>query len=271
MAIYAIGDVQGCYDELARLLDRLRFDPATDEAWFVGDLVNRGPASARVLELVIGIGRSATVTLGNHDLHLLALAYGQTPGPADAALADVLNHPYSDRLVDWLRRRPLAHYRPDLNTLTVHAGVIRDWDPLQTVKLAREVERALRGPRCAEFLAAMYGDRPARWSAELTGIDRLRFIVNCLTRIRYCTPDGRLDFRHKGPPADYRGTLVPWFDLPNRASASVRIVFGHWASLGLLERDNLLGIDTGCVWGRELTAVRLDGPARVVNVRAKSH
>jgi bis(5'-nucleosyl)-tetraphosphatase (symmetrical) len=168
--------------------------------------------------------------------------------------------------MDWLRARPLAHYRPDLNTLMVHAGVAPDWDPLQTVKLAREVEHVLRGDGCRQFLAQMYGNQPDRWSAGLAGIDRHRFVLNCLTRIRYCHADGRLDFTENGPPGSQPQELVPWFELPGRATQAVRIVFGHWSSLGFLQRANLLGLDTGCVWGRTLMAVRLDGPARVFSV-----
>lgn len=266
MAIYAIGDVQGCYDELSRLLEQFKFDPSEDELWFVGDLVNRGPQSLDVLRLVASLGKSATVTLGNHDLHLLALA--ETNAAPEAELAPIINAADSADLLDWLSRQSLAVYRPELNTLMVHAGVEPSWDPLQTVKLAREVETVLRGERRAEFLCHMYGQQPDRWSTHLEGIGRLRFITNCLTRIRYCSADGRLDFEYKVPPGQQPDDLIPWFDLPNRATGTVRIVFGHWASLGLLQRPNLLAIDTGCVWGRELTAVRLEGPSRIYSVSA---
>jgi bis(5'-nucleosyl)-tetraphosphatase (symmetrical) len=266
MAIYAIGDVQGCYDELARLLDALKIVEGEDELWFVGDLVNRGPRSLEVLRLVRSLGRTALVTLGNHDMHLLAFARAATGREPDTGLRQVLDAPDCAELVDWLRTRQLAHYRPDLNTLMVHAGVAPEWDPLQTVKLAREVERVLRGDGCAAFLREMYGNEPARWSPALAGLGRLRFILNCLTRIRYCRADGTLDFTQSGPPGSQAEGLVPWFDFAWRASQSVRVVFGHWSSLGLLQRANLLGLDTGCVWGRTLTAVRLDGPARTYSV-----
>jgi bis(5'-nucleosyl)-tetraphosphatase (symmetrical) len=266
VAIYAIGDIQGCYDELARLLDVLKIDAADDELWFVGDLVNRGPRSLDVLRLVRSLGRAALVTLGNHDMHLLAFALAAGRRDPDTELRQVLEAPDCAELIDWLRARPLAHYRPDLNTLMVHAGVAREWDPLQTVKLAREVERVLRGDGCAAFLREMYGNEPERWSPALEGIARLRFVLNCLTRIRYCRADGALDFAENGPPGTQSPGLVPWFDLPARASHAVRVVFGHWSSLGFLQRANLLGLDTGCVWGRTLTAVRLDGPARVFSV-----
>lgn len=267
MAIFAIGDVQGCYDELRRLIDKLGFDPAKDELWFVGDLVNRGPRSTKTLRFVRKLGDSATVVLGNHDLHLLSAA--SDPTRIDPTLREVIRAEDADELLDWLRHRPLAHYRPELNTLLVHAGVHVRWDALQVVKLAREVEAALRGDGYAHFLAGMYGHEPDDWSADLEGIDRLRIITNCLTRIRFCHPDGRLDFTHKGPPGSQPRGLVPWFDLPDRATETVRIVCGHWSALGLLTRPNLLMIDTGCVWGRELTAVRLDGPMKTTAVKAR--
>ncbi|MEO8444728.1 MAG: symmetrical bis(5'-nucleosyl)-tetraphosphatase [Gammaproteobacteria bacterium] len=266
MAIYAIGDVQGCCDELEQLLASLRFDRDRDELWFVGDLVNRGPRSLDTLRLVRSFGSQATVVLGNHDIHLIALAFGNRSRAAGRELADVLEAPDGPELVDWLRHRPLAHYRPELNTLMVHAGVPPQWDPLLTVKLAREVEQALRGPHCAEYIRDLYGEEPARWDPALRGQERLRFITNCLTRIRYCAADGTLDLRDNGPPGSQAEGLYPWFEVTGRQASTVRIVFGHWASLGLLRRENLLGIDTGCVWGRQLTAVRLDGPTRTVSV-----
>ncbi len=268
MAIYAIGDVQGCYEELSRLLDKINIDSATDELWFVGDLVNRGPRSLDVLRLVASLDNFSTVILGNHDLHLLALAFGAEPPIADDQLAAVLSAGDSGELLEWLRHRPLTHYRSDLNTLMVHAGVVPEWEVTQTVKFGREVESILQGADCGAFLTAMYGQRPDRWSSDLNGIDRLRFITNCLTRIRFCFADGRLEFSEKGPPGEQPDNLIPWFDLPIRATAEVRIVFGHWSALGLLEKETLLGIDTGCVWGRELTAVRLDGEAEFFSVNA---
>jgi bis(5'-nucleosyl)-tetraphosphatase (symmetrical) len=271
MAIYAIGDVQGCDYELGRMLDRLNLDPAQDEVWFVGDLVNRGPRSLEVLRRVVQLGRAAIVTLGNHDLHLLALGLAGHVPVDDEQLGAVLEAPDADELLNWLRRRPLAHYRPDLNTLMVHAGVASSWDPLQTIKLAREVEHVLQSDRCGLFLQAMYGDRPDTWSPGLAGDDRLRFIINCLTRIRFCDPHGSLVFHAKGPPGKQGDDLIPWFELPDRATDSVRIVFGHWSTLGLLQRRNLLALDTGCVWGGRLTAVRLDGPAKIYSVSSHGY
>lgn len=264
MAVYAIGDVQGCYDDLRRLVGKLRFNPDTDELWFVGDLVNRGPQSLETLRFVRGLGDAALVVLGNHDLHLLAAS--EEPQRMDESMRAVIEASDAGELLAWLRGRPLAVYRPEMNTLMVHAGVYRGWDPLQTVKLAREVERTLRGDDYAEFFAGMYGGEPSAWSADLAGIERVRFITNCLTRTRFCYGDGRLEFEHKGPPGSQPEELMPWFDLEGRATESVRIVCGHWSALGLVLRANLLMIDTGCVWGRELTAVRLDGPLRTFSV-----
>ncbi len=268
MAVYAIGDVQGCYDELARLLDQLKPDTRTDELWFVGDLVNRGPKSLEVLRLVRSLGRAAVVTLGNHDLHLIAAAYGNEKRAAEPTLQPILEAADRTELIDWLRRRPLVHYRPDLNTIMAHAGIPPGWDPLTAVKRAREVEALLHGPGIRELLRGMYGNKPDRWSAELTGAERLRVIINSFTRMRFVGADGRLDLEENDAPGTQPAGLLPWFDVPDRAAQSVRIVFGHWASLGFLQRANLLGIDTGCVWGRTLTAVRLDGPARVWSVPA---
>lgn len=264
MAVYAIGDVQGCYDELSRLLDRLAPEPGKDEIWFVGDLVNRGPKSLKTLRLIRSLGDTAVVTLGNHDLHLLALALAGEVPVSHGELDKILAAPDRDELIDWLRRRPLAHYRPDLNTLMVHAGVAPQWDPLQTVRCAREVEQVLRDDGAARFLAAMYGSRPDLWDPGLRGLERLRFITNCLTRIRYVQTDGRLDFKQKGKPDNAPAGLIPWFDAADRGTSAVRMVFGHWSTLGLLQRPGLLGLDTGCVWGGTLTAARLTGPIRIV-------
>ena len=271
MAIYAIGDVQGCCDELERLLVSLHLDNDRDELWFVGDLVNRGPRSLDTLRLVRSLGSRATVVLGNHDIHLIALAFGNRSRAKVRELADVLEAPDGHDLVDWLRHRPLAHYRPELNTLMVHAGVPPQWDPLLTIKVAREVEQALGGRHCAEYIRDLYGEQPDRWSTALIGQDRLRFITNCLTRMRYCTADGTLNLNENGAPGSQPPGLVPWFAVEGRQTAMVRVVFGHWAALGLLQRDNLLGIDSGCVWGGKLTAVRLDGPAKTFSVPCGSH
>lgn len=269
MAVYAVGDIQGCHDELLELLDKLKFDPGHDRLWFVGDLVNRGRQSLETLRTVRELGDSAVCVLGNHDLHLLAIALGDHPPKPDPELRPVLNAPDWQELCDWLRSLPLAHYDETLDTLMVHAGVIPDWTVEDVLQLAGEVEQEYGGPRYREFFNAMYGDRPTRWSVELNGTERRRFVLNCLTRIRYCHPDGRLDFDAKTNPAELETGLVPWFELPGRRTAGHRIVFGHWSTLGYHSDANVLALDTGCVWGGTLTAQRLDAPAPPVAVASR--
>lgn len=259
MAIYAIGDVQGCYDPLRRLLDVIRFDPADDTLWLTGDLVNRGPKSLKTLRFVKSLGKSAITVLGNHDLHLLALAQEAVPFAARfESLARVLAAPDRDELLDWLRHRPLAHYSEEFDTLLVHAGTHPTWSVAKTLRRAAEVEAALQGPRFATLLSKMYGNRPRRWSGALKGYSRLRFIINCLTRMRMLTPDLRLNMRATGAPWRASGARIAWFDFPDHAWGETRIVFGHWSQLGLIVLPDLISLDTGCVWGRQLTAVRLD-------------
>ncbi|HET6629698.1 MAG TPA: symmetrical bis(5'-nucleosyl)-tetraphosphatase [Woeseiaceae bacterium] len=267
MSVYAIGDVQGCYDPLRRLLDRLEFDPGRDRLWFTGDLVNRGPQSLEVLRLVRSLGDAAITVLGNHDLHLLAMAQGVDHGrDSDRSLQPVLDAEDRDELIGWLRARPLAHFDEKLNTLLVHAGVPPEWTVKKTLKRAAEVEDVLSGSECDNFLPKLYGNTPSRWSGELRGNKRLRYIVNALTRMRMVHRDGRLDFGHKGPPENARKGLVPWFDAPEARWRGTRVVFGHWSALGLVVRPDLIGLDTGCVWDRELTAVRLNKRPKVVQV-----
>ena len=267
MAIYAVGDIQGCLDPLERLLSQLGFDPRQDQMWFVGDLVNRGPEPLGTLRLVKGLGQGARLVLGNHDLHLLALAITGAARTDQRDLRQVLDAPDCEELVHWLLQQPLAIHEPGLNVLMVHAGVHPDWSVEDVLQLAGEVETVLRGDGAGNFLGAMYGDKPLRWKKQLTGEIRLRFITNCLTRIRFCHPDGSLDFGAKGPPEDH-ADLVPWFDMPGRRTTETRIVCGHWSALGYVQRPDMVALDTGCVWGRELTAVRLDAPADPVSVPA---
>ncbi|HZW59074.1 MAG TPA: symmetrical bis(5'-nucleosyl)-tetraphosphatase, partial [Woeseiaceae bacterium] len=251
MAVYAIGDLQGCYDPFRRLLDKLAFDPAEDRIWLTGDLVNRGPKSLKTLRFVRALGDTARIVLGNHDLHLLALAndIGGAGNRFDS-MWKVLAAEDCDELLDWLRALPLAHYDKNLDTLMVHAGVPPQWTIKKTLKRAAEAEAALRASDYPSFLHRMYGDRPRRWSGELRGYKRLRFIVNCLTRMRMIDADGRLDFQHNGPPPQKPGKLLPWFRAENAAWRGTRIVFGHWSALGLLVEPELIAVDTGCVWGR---------------------
>ncbi|MBA4283921.1 MAG: diadenosine tetraphosphatase [Xanthomonadaceae bacterium] len=262
MATYAIGDVQGCCDALSRLLDSLHFDPAADQLWFAGDLVNRGPQSAATLRLIRSLGRRAVTVLGNHDLHLLAVAHGGKRGRRDT-LDDILDAPDRDELLDWLRRQPLIHGSADGRWQMLHAGLPPQWTLDTAVACAREVEAALQGPDVGELLDRMYGNQPDRWDPALPRWPRLRFIINCFTRLRYCTPDGQVAADPKGAPGSQPDGLVPWFEAPGRGSAGTRIVFGHWSTLGQVHwpEARVWGLDTGCVWGGRLSALRLDDEA----------
>lgn len=262
MTTYAIGDLQGCAHEAQLLVDRI-FATAGNDAGilFVGDLINRGPDSLGALRRMKALSDASDgridALLGNHDLHLIAVAVGaQRLGKSDT-LDAILAAPDRDELIDWLRRRPLAMCVQD--HLLVHAGVAPQWDAAQTMALAGEVERVLRGDGWIDFLGAMYGNEPAKWDDALTGIARLRCIVNALTRMRLCQSDGTMDFKHKESDSGPAGSgLLPWFDLPGRRTRDVTVVFGHWSALGLVQRPNLLGLDSGCVWGGKLTAVCLE-------------
>ncbi|MDN5939069.1 MAG: symmetrical bis(5'-nucleosyl)-tetraphosphatase [Salinisphaera sp.] len=261
--IYAIGDLQGCYDPFRRLLDKLGFDPARDRLWLVGDLVNRGNQSLACLRFVRGLGEAAVTVLGNHDLALLALAQREDRMErANTTLRPVLEAPDAGELLAWLRHRPLLHRDGPLGWTMVHAGLARDWDVATAARLAGEVEEVLRGPDHATFFAHMYGDKPDHWDASLTGWDRLRAIVNCLTRLRFCRPDGSLDLGYKSTVAAAPAPLLPWFQLPGRASAGERIVLGHWVALerAAWPQHRAWCVDSGCVWDRQLTAMRLDSP-----------
>jgi len=260
MALYLIGDLQGCDGALQNLLDRIDFSPSRDTLYLLGDLVNRGPDSAGVLRRLIGFAGSTHCLLGNHDLHLLAVAHGaRQPGRSDTLNA-LLQAPDRPALLDWLRQQSLALQLCHAGTtyLLVHAGVLPAWSARQTLALAGEVETVLRGPQLPEFLHQMYGNAPTQWDDRLQGIERLRVIVNALTRLRFCTPAGTMEFAVADGPDQAPAGYLPWFDVPGRQSADVTVAFGHWSTLGLLQRDNLLGLDTGCVWGGQLTAARLN-------------
>jgi len=262
LAVYAIGDIQGCYDELRRALDDAGFEPGHDRLWCVGDLVNRGPRSLEVLRFMRGLGDAAVCVLGNHDLHLLAIAAGNQHKHDDhGSLAAVLAAPDRDELLHWLRHRPLLHYDPALAFLMVHAGLPPQWDLDTASACAREVEEVLRGSGHVDYFVHMYGNKPDRWDPALAGMDRWRFITNCLTRLRFCEPDGRLALKEKGPPGSQARGRMPWFAHPERASHAQRIVFGHWSTLGYLAGHNVWALDTGCLWGGALTMLRLDQPA----------
>jgi bis(5'-nucleosyl)-tetraphosphatase (symmetrical) len=264
MNTYAIGDLQGCAHEAGLLLERIAGHAGSGNAariLFVGDLINRGPESLAALRNMKALSENSggriDALLGNHDLHLLAVAAGVQKLSRSDTLDEILAAPDRDELVAWLRRRPMAMRAG--RHLLVHAGVAPQWTADQTMALAAEVEQVLRGEGWADFLARMYGNRPDRWNDGLEGIDRLRCIVNALTRMRLCWPDGRMDFDHKESEKGPEGSgLLPWFDLPGRRTADVTVVFGHWSALGLLMRPDLVGLDSGCVWGGKLTAVCLD-------------
>lgn len=251
MGLVAIGDVQGCAASLDELLASL---PPQARLVLVGDIVNRGPDSLGALRRVRALGERAVTLLGNHDLHLLAVAAGIRPMHDDDTFAGVLRAPDAGELIDWVRARPLAHLED--GALFVHAGVLPQWSADETLSLAREVEERLRAPDYRAFLATMYGNRPAQWSEVLQGPDRLRCILNALTRIRFVSADGAMDLKLKGAIDSAPSGWVPWFDHPQRRTRGTPIVFGHWSTLGLLVRDDAIAIDTGCVWGGSLTALR---------------
>ncbi len=255
MAIYAIGDIQGCYTDLLRLLDFIKFDVTQDQVWFTGDLVNRGTQSLETLRLVKSLGTAAITVLGNHDLHLLAIVYAQKKMHKHDTLDAILNAHDRDELICWLRHQPLFYHAHGFSLL--HAGVLPHWDFIKIQQLAREAEQVLQGNDYEEFFAQMYGDKDQHWSEELTGMQRIRFIVNVFTRIRYCTANGDLNFKHKGTLGTQPKHLYPWFSLPQRQSKDLKIVFGHWSTLGFYAGNNCYGIDTGALWGGQLTAVKL--------------
>ena len=270
MALYAIGDIQGCATEFDALLERIEFRPSRDHLWLVGDLVNRGPDSLGVLRRVMGLGRAVTCVLGNHDLHLLATVAGRRDmSPADT-FGDVLAAPDVRDIVDWLRHRPLLYHDSSARRALVHAGIPPVWTVREARAAAREIETLLRGRRWRAALRAMYGNEPAAWSEKLGRDDRRRFTINALTRMRYCDKRGRLDLGFSGPPGTQPKGLLPWFDAPNRRCADTHVVFGHWAALGLLRRSDVTALDSGCVWGNSLTAVRLDRAARPTQVRCRA-
>ena len=259
MALYLIGDVQGCNEALGRLLEAIAFSPSRDRLVLLGDLVNRGPDSAAVLRRVQRLGASARSLLGNHDLHLLGVAHGARKAGRKDTLAALLAAPDGDALLDWLRNQHLALHETVAgdDLLMVHAGVLPQWHVGDVLAHAAEVEAVLRGPALGDFLQTMYGDEPAQWHAGLRGSDRLRAIVNALTRLRFCSADGVMEFDAKDDAAAAPAGYMPWFDVPGRRSAGATIAFGHWSTLGWVSRPDLLSTDTGCVWGGCLSAARI--------------
>lgn len=268
MSLYLIGDVQGCDEALGRLLDAVGFSPSRDRLVVLGDLVNRGPASLAALRRIMALGHSAQTLLGNHDLHLLATAHGVRKPHRNDTLGEILAAPDRDALLDWLRQRPLALM--ERGWLLVHAGVLPQWSATDALELAHEVETVLQGPDWVDFLHRMYGNKPARWVPTLEGADRLRLIVNAFTRLRFCTPEGEMEFDTKSAAATPPEGHLPWYAVPGRRTADVPVAFGHWSTLGRLREPNLLALDTGCVWGGCLTAARIGtgrGEVECIEVR----
>ena len=257
MAVYAIGDIQGCYAELEQLLDTIQFDSEADCLWFVGDLVNRGPQSLDAIQFVRSLGNSAKCVLGNHDIHLIACHAGVQTCKPKSSLNQILNSTAADDIIDWLRHLPLIHHDKELEWVMVHAGLLPQWDLALAKQCANEVETELSSENYISFLESAYGDMPNYWSSNLGSEDRRRVILNTFTRIRLCDLQGRMDFSYKGELGLQNKDLHPWFDIP-RKSENLKIIFGHWSALGLKQTDNLLGIDTGCLWGSQLTAARID-------------
>lgn len=259
MATYAIGDIQGCYESLRRLLDHVAFDASRDRLWFVGDLVNRGPQSLEVLHYVRSLGDAAVVVLGNHDLHLVMQAEGFGKPNVEDTLGPILAASDRDELMAWLRSRPLFHAAGGF--AMVHAGLLPAWSVAKAQAVAGEAQAALIAPNYRDFLANMWGSEPTAWSDDLTGWDRLRVVVNAMTRMRYCRPDGAMEFRARGaknPPEQAPAGCLPWYAIPGRASADRTIVCGHWSALGYRQENGIIALDSGCLWGGSLTAVRLE-------------
>ena len=274
MAVYAIGDVQGCFTELMALLETIQFDATRDQLWLTGDLVNRGPESLRVLRFVRELNErtpGAVITvLGNHDLYLLAVAAGGDRQHRSDTLDEILAAPDRGMLLGWLRHQPLLHHDADLGVTLIHAGLPPQWSLQESQQYAAEVERVLRGENYPAFFAHMYGNQPDQWQEDLTGWDRLRFITNCFTRLRYCDANGKLDLQAKGAPGSQPVGYVPWFEVADRQTSNEHVVFGHWSTLGLYKGNNVVGLDTGCLWGGQLTAIRLDGESRVHSVQCST-
>jgi len=271
MTLYAVGDIQGCYDELRSLLQRMRFSADRDQLWFVGDLVNRGPKSLETLRFVRDLGDNAVTVLGNHDLHLLATALGRREkSKSGDSIDDVLNAPDCDALIEWLLHRPLAHHDKSRGDLLIHAALIPQWTVETALDLAREVQKALRhDPQ--KLFEHMYGNSPDEWSDSLKSTDRLRFTINVLTRVRVCTAEGRIDLKMKGSPNKVRPPFRPWFEFDERRSRATRVIFGHWSALGYVNAHGVVGLDTGCVWGGALTAFDLDSERAPIGVKCSGY
>lgn len=258
MAIYVIGDIQGCYKSLRKLIKLIRFKPNSDQLWFCGDLVNRGPQSANVLRYIMDLGDSAKCVLGNHDLNLLAVAYGKRQSKMLDTLDDILDAHDSSEILEWLRHRPLFYRSKEYQACIVHAGIYPAWSIRKTKKLAKEVQQVLRQGDYVKYLNKMYGKQPVHWDEKLKGWDRLRFITNVMTRMRYLDTSGALDFDIKCSPGKQPPGFQPWYKIDGRRKQSWRVFYGHWSTLGLHSENNAICLDTGCLWGGKLTAARID-------------
>lgn len=266
MALYLIGDLQGCHQPFNQLLEKIEFSPSRDHLILLGDLVNRGPESQKTLDAVIGLDGAVTCLLGNHDMHLLSVAYGVRKTTSFDTLDDILNSPKKHFYIDWLRQQQIALYQH--GWLIVHAGVAAQWDVEQTLACAHELEEVLRSPEIKHCVGELFGNEPHRWSDDLQGFDRLRFISSAFVRSRFCYQDGSLNFSEKGAPKDAPPDLIPWFDVPDRKTADTPIAFGHWATLGFTdERPNLLALDTGCLWGGFLTAAKMTDQIELIQIK----
>jgi len=266
MTTYAIGDVQGCYDPLRRLLDKINFDPSEDQLWFAGDLINRGPKSLETLRFIISLGDSARSILGNHECHFLAAARGhKNPHRSDTFL-DILEADDADKLINWVRGQTFLHEDKTLGYTMVHAGLPPQWTLNDAKQYANELEAVFKGNQLDAFLADMYGNEPAKWRDDLSGNDRLRFIINCFTRLRFYNQHGELELNEKKAPTAQLNELTPWFEVSGRKTVNDKIVFGHWSTLGLNKKNNTFCLDTGCLWGGQLSAIKLDGSEQVISL-----
>ena len=259
MAIYAIGDIQGCYTQLQKLLNKLEFNPKNDTLWFAGDIINRGPDSLATIRYIKSLGDSAITVLGNHDLHTLAVANGRGKQGRKDTIKDIMEAADRDELLNWLLHRPLLHYDKKHNACMVHAGIYPKWSISDALAYANEVETILQGPKSHEYFHHMYGDKPPKWSGKLKGWDRLRFITNVFTRMRYCDNKMRLTLRDKGSPAKQPPGITPWFSFEERKTRDTKVIFGHWSTLPNPHIENLFPLDTGCLWGGKLSAIKVDG------------
>ena len=269
MTVYAIGDIQGCFNELKQLIDKIEFSSDKDQLWFTGDLVNRGPDSLKTLRFVKSLGENAISVLGNHDLHMLAILYGfQQQRPKDT-FDEIINASDKASLIQWITHLPLIHTDESINAALVHAGIYPDWSIEKATELAGEVESVLQSEQLPDFLQNMYGNQPKKWNEELQGWERLRFITNCFTRMRYVHEDYSLDFKYNGEPGSQPKKLQPWLNFLNQKHLKQRILFGHWSTLGQSKVDNVFALDSGCLWGGKLTALALDDEPRYIHLDCK--